>query len=82
MIERSEGDEMNQIIDKATDEENGIEARLVETPNSYTVGTYDLDEGEYYPSMRIFPFTLEDALGKATAFFQKYVESKKINLNV
>lgn len=66
---------MYRVIERRRDKENGIEARLAKIDQGYSVGTWDLEEEEYYPTLRIFPYTLEGALGKARAYFDEYVST-------
>lgn len=64
---------MYEIIKAHTDEANGIEARLVKMDSGYSVGAWDLDARGYYPGLRIFPYSLDDALEKAQAYFSRYI---------
>ena len=73
---------MYQIIKTHTDEENGIEARLAKIDNGYSVGTWDLDAEEYYPSLRVFKFSLENALKMAEAYFEEYTKPKTVTVTV
>jgi hypothetical protein len=66
---------MYRIIETHTDKENGVEARLAEIDTGYSVGTWDLDCEEYYPYVRIFPFSLEGSLEKAKTYFSQYIKA-------
>jgi len=62
---------MYEVIKSVTDNENGIEARLAKIEDGYTVGVWDLDCEQYYPPLTLFKYSLENALEKAAARFDK-----------
>jgi len=70
------------VIKAHAEEGSGLEARLAEIDTGYSVGTWDLDCEEYYPPLRIFPHSVEGALEKATAYFERYIKPKPITFLV
>jgi hypothetical protein len=72
---------MDEIIKKVEGSE-GIEARLIRTPNHFFIGAYDKDAEEYYPGARIFPYKIENAKEKAFAYFDCFVNDTKISAPV
>lgn len=65
-----------EIIKKYTDNENGIESRIVKTERGLVVGIWDIEENESYGNVIIFPYDMIDNEKKAYEYFDKINSSK------